>query len=184
MRMLLAYSSQTGNTQKIAEKLNEQLHPDCVCRANEVDDAMWQSHDVIILGGWIDKGHFNEQAKQLMHRIQHKRIAFFFTLGAYPTGMHAYECLERIKNDCMRNGNEVLGHFHCQGAVSPKLIEQMRKLPAGHSHAPDAERLQRWQDAAAHPNEEDFHAAESFAAALQKKLASVEKHRQLRNSNG
>ncbi len=167
MKTLLVYSSKTGGTKKVADVINERFQATDYVDVVDAKNLNLDSYDLLIVGGWIDKGTMNKEVLEFMNKIKDKKIAFFFTLGAYPTSMHAYHCIERIKTTFEKNNNKCLGHFHCQGAVDPKLIEWMKNnFPSDHPHGPNEDRLNRWEDAAKHPNQEDFNAAKNFVSLL------------------
>lgn len=165
-KVLIAYSSKTGATKKIAQAIHAYDTDWDICDMS--DPLPTEAYDLIFVGGWIDKGTYNKEAREFIQSLRNKTVAFFFTLGAYPSSKHAYESLSAIQQSLEENGNCVINHFHCQGAIDPKLIDWMRGLKSDHPHAPDKYRQQRWADAANHPNQEDCHAAEGFADSTYK----------------
>lgn len=171
MQKILLFSSKTGNTEKIAKSIAKRFVPDFMGDVRDFDITSLNTEAIVIIGGWIDKGYMNKEVMDFIEKLTNKKVAFFFTLGAYPNSMHAFACIENIKAALSKNGNEVIAHYHCQGAVDPKLIEWMSNLPPGHSHGPDEDRLNRWEDASKHPNQEDFNSAQSFATTVLKRLA-------------
>ena len=170
MKSIIIYSSKTGNTKKIADAIQEKLNADNICTVEELENQDLNEYDLIVIGGWIDKGHMNESIKQFIEKINNKKVAFFYTLGAYPTSVHAYDCLERIKKDFIKNNNEIIEHFHCQGAVDPELIKWMENLPSNHHHGFDEDRIRRLDDARNHPNQEDINGAYNFVSNIKRKL--------------
>lgn len=161
MNVLVCYSSKTGCTKRIAEAIQAR-EPSWDCLP--IDQvASLEKYDLVFLGGWIDKGAYDAKTSAFIELLSDKAVAFFFTLGAYPTSKHAYDCIQNIRQALEERKNTVINHFHCQGAIDPKLIEWMKGLGEEHAHAPDKYREQRWKDASLHPNQEDCNAAESFA---------------------
>ena len=161
MKNLLVYSSLTGNTKKVGEACHS------ICDSSwEIRDIKEEidlsQYDKIALGCWIDKGTADAKSLEFIKNLNNKDVAFFVTLGAYPDSAHAFESLERIKVEFEKNSNRVHSHFICQGAVDPKLIDWMKKLPSDHAHAPNADRVKRWDDAAQHPNNDDFENAKNW----------------------
>ncbi len=161
MKNLIVYSSLTGNTKKVAEA--------CKSIANEEWDILAVNQDIdvdkydtITLGFWVDKGTADQKSLELIKKIKNKRIAFFATLGAYPDSDHAMKTLDRVETLFKENGNEVHSSFICQGAIDPKLIDWMRKLPNEHPHSPNEDRIKRWEEASKHPNEKDFADAKAW----------------------
>lgn len=157
MRTLIAYSSKTGNTKRVGEAIGRVFQDVTIKDIKDVDSL---DYDMIVVGTWIDKGTADTKALKFIETIKDKKTAYFFTLGAYPDSQHAMDCITNITKLFTDNGNEVVGHYHCQGAIDPKLTEWMSKLPADHPHSPNPERIKRWEDAKEHPNEEDFSMAE------------------------
>ena len=91
--------------------------------------------------------------------------------GVPPQMAHAKESLINAAN-CLPDGVETVGTFICQGKVDPKVIEMMYKMfPKGHSHGQSADRDARHKQAAVHPNEDDFKAAQDFAKDILIKLS-------------
>lgn len=174
MKILLTYSSKTNNTKKVADAIFEKMPNATFKRVEEITEKEEEMYDLIVIGGWIDKGHMNASVDAFLARLHHKKVAFFFTLGAYPTGQHAYDCITTIKQKLEQNNNQVITHFHCQGNIDPTLMDWMKKLPKGHGHAPDQDRENRWADAANHPNGEDLRAAHNFVSTIERKLKVID----------
>ncbi|MFV0379383.1 MAG: flavodoxin family protein [Anaerorhabdus sp.] len=173
MKKILLYSSKTGNTKKIADSIQEALICDRFEEITNFNVTDVNDDDFLIIGGWIDKGLMNKEVMDFIYQLKGKKVAFFFTLGAYPNSMHAFDCIENIKKAFVDNNNEVIAHYHCQGAIDPKLINWMSSLPADHSHSPDQDRINRWSDAKEHPNQEDLNSSKNFASTIKKKLGEV-----------
>ncbi|WP_423363894.1 flavodoxin family protein [Mycoplasma sp. P36-A1] len=170
MKTLIAYSSKTGSTKKIAEKLKEYANEAIMYDINQKDDITLADFEHIYVLGWIDKGTYNKEALDFANSISNKKVSFIFTLGAYPNSMHAYDCIENIKKVLVENNNEVISFWHCQGPIDPKLIEWMKNLDPSHGHAVDKSRELRWADAANHPNQEDYNSLFGFYSLTNKKL--------------
>lgn len=163
MKTLITYSSKTGNTKKVAEAIKKGINNSEILDISDVENL---NYDVLIIGGWIDKGTFDVKTLNFAKTIKGKKIAFFFTLGAYPDSQHANDCIQNITNLFVQNGNEVLGNFHCQGAIDPRLIEVMKSFGENHSHAPTPERVKRWEVASKHPDDNDLQNASNYFKEL------------------
>ncbi len=169
MKSAVIYSSKTGNTKKVAEAIKQAMPEGCeIYSVPEVPaDAKF---DLIAMGFWIDKGTANKEALEFMKTITNTKVFTFFTLGAYPDSKHSDESRE-ASNKLLGEGCELIGNFRCQGAIDPKLLDWMKRLPADHPHAPDEARVARWAEAALHPNEEDCAQAQ---AAVKDALKSAD----------
>ena len=163
MNILITYSSATGNTKKLAEGIFNNLNKqnNLNIEIKPIKEVMsLEDYDAVLVGYWVDKGGPNQEAAEFMKNIKNKKVGIFATLGAYPDSAHAFNSLvngeELIKQD-----NEVIGKYICQGAVSPKLIEMFKKYDSNNRHAITEEKLKRYKIAALHPNE-----AEMLSAAI------------------
>lgn len=159
MKTLIAYSSKTGNTKKIGESILKAFPNGEI---KDIADINNLDYDLIVVGGWIDKGTLDKKSLDFVKKIKEKKVAYFFTLGAFPNSKHANNCIENINKLFLDNKNKITGNFHCQGAIDPKLISWMSELPAEHPHSPNKERVERWEEASKHPNKEDFEDAYNY----------------------
>lgn len=134
MKLLIMYSSRTGNTRRLAEGIATYL-PEFEVSLLPVEEAdALPEADAYLVGYWADRGHADEKSQALIGRLAGKKVGLFGTLGAYPYGKHARHILEaveeRLPEDCI-----LLGSFLCQGPVDPALLERFRRLPADDPHA-------------------------------------------------
>ena len=161
MKLLIMYSSRTGNTRRLAEGIATYL-PEFEVNLLPVEEAdALPEADAYLVGYWADRGHADEKSQALIGRLAGKKVGLFGTLGAYPYGKHARHILEaveeRLPEDCI-----LLGSFLCQGPVDPALLERFRRLPADDPHAQAPAARERHAVAARHPNDLDA----QYAAAL------------------
>jgi len=165
MKSLIVYSSRTGNTKSVAEAIKEILPEPCTI-ANVEEVPSVEDYDFIAIGYWVDKGMPDQKAKAFMEKIKGKKVGLFGTLGAYANSDHADDC--RARAEKLMEGNEVLGHFLCQGRIDPKVLEMMEKMASDH-HPMTEERKARIEEAKKHPDETDFsNAKQAFAAMLER----------------
>ncbi|OPA74504.1 flavodoxin family protein [Campylobacter pinnipediorum] len=160
MKKIVVYSSLTGNTKKIGEAIASKIG----CNAFSFEDervADLSEYDFIAVGYYIDKGgpdaHFKRYIKE---KVKNKKVGLFITLGAEPDGEHGAEMLEGGVKILEQNGNEVLRKFICQGAIDPKMIQEMidmaERLGDKTMHPITEERKARWAAASTHPDENDI----------------------------
>lgn len=168
MKTLIVYSSLTGNTRQIAEAIYEifgeqaDLFP--VEKAPSAD-----GYDLIAVGFWVDRGTADKKAQGYLGGLRNQQVALFATLGAYPDSEHAAKSMANAAA-LLDESNQVVGTFICQGKVDPRLIEQFKKLPEGHPHGLNAERLARHQEAAKHPDAADLNNAKAIFREIKRKL--------------
>lgn len=171
MKILLTYSSKTGNTKKIADAIYEVMPEKIVYQALN-EDINLDEFDLVILGFWVDKGLPDKAAKEFIEKVKNKKVGIFATLGAYPDSDHAKKTMEKAKT-LLEVDNEVIGEFICQGAVDPKLIEAFKKFPKGHPHYLDEARKKRHAEAKKHPNEKDLRDAQDVFENMISKITEV-----------
>lgn len=180
MKAAVVYSTLTGNTKKVAEAFCSGLGEgvEIFDVANAPDPA---AYDLVAVGFWVDRGHPDAKAMDYMKKITGKKVFSFFTLGAKPKTAHAFKCAYTAAS-FYGAGCEQIGVWHCQGAIDPKLIEQMRKMPkvSGNPHAATPETEARWAAAAAHPDADDLAAATEAAKAVRQIVTGEDPYAELK----
>ncbi len=171
----IVYSSRTGNTQSVAEHLAAGLDLTLVNAREELaarmedrgpdgrlmrGDTAGTADEILLLGFWAWRGGPNPTMRDLMRGLRRRRVFVFGTMAAWPDSDHARGCIACAKELLDEGGNELIGHFVCQG----KLADSVRR----NSHHPRTpEREARLDEAGKHPGAADFAAAiEAARAAL------------------
>ena len=169
MRVLIAYSSKTGNTRKLAEAIHLELPNADLCPMGSVPNL--DLYDVVFAGFWIEAENANTDAIKCLKRLSGKPTALFATLGAYPDSQHAADSLKAAASE-IPDGN-VVDSFICQGAIDPSVIGWMEQLPQEDDNAPTEARRQLWKDAETHPDENDLQAVSEWAVAVLEKMKAT-----------
>ncbi len=129
MKILIAYSSLTGNTKTLCEgvynKLKEHHNVELktVKEVSNIDD-----YDMIMPGFWADKGTANKECRKFIEKIRNKKVLLLGTLGAAPESLHGDKVREK-SSQLVDSTNEFLGVFIARGKVSEKLINRIKFLP-------------------------------------------------------
>ena len=147
MKSMIVYSSQSGNTRKLAETVYDALEGEKDIYAIE-DAPDPEAYDLIALGFWLKAGKPDPASMAYLTRIGSQSLFLFGTHGAAADSDHAYEALNYAKS--LAPGAKILDTFNCQGEVNPKLLEKARSKdqpPVWLADAPGA---------IGHPNEADF----------------------------
>ncbi len=166
MKVLVTYSSITGNTQKLAEGIYEGISADTkdIKPIREVTEL--NSYDIVLVGYWVDKGGPNEEAKKFLEGLEGKKVGLFATLGFWPDTEHGWNSLINGEN-IVKEKNQIIAKFICQGKLSEKIISMFEKLPPDNPHAINNEKRKRYEIAKNHPSASDIaHAAELFRERL------------------
>lgn len=161
-RTLVVYSSLTGNTKTVAEKIFDIIEGDKeIVSINDIKNVDTDNFQKIIIGFWVDKGTADKRTRDFIKILSNKKIAFLGTLGADPESQHGNDVRERVSKLCSEK-NTLLGGFLCRGKIDPKLVEKMGKFPLKLVHPLTPERLARIEAAKSHPNEKDFEEAQEY----------------------
>ena len=168
MSALIIVSSITGNTWKVAQALAQHYPQTDLKRTTDVlrCTEMLDKYDRLIIGFWCDKGGLPPDLAQLVPYIRGKSLGVFATMGGNPDSPRAQEWFKRQYDTiCGTDRNNLLSAtFLCRGKINPALIEQMKKMP-GYKETPES--VARRQEAAKHPNEDDYKTAcNAFGAFL------------------
>lgn len=169
MRILIVYSSLTGNTRKVAEAVYAVLGSEADLFPVETAPPA-DAYDFVAVGFWVDKGTADHKAQEYLKTIRGKEVALFATLGAYPDSEHAAASLKNAAA-LLGDGNHLAGTFICQGKIDPRLIEQFKKTPGNHPHVVTPERLERYKEAAKHPDDNDLQTAQAVFVRLKEEVS-------------
>lgn len=162
MKVLVIYSSLTGNTKKVCEQAFQVLNCEKKIIAIEnINDEELEKFENIIIGTWIDKATADDKTRRLLKKLKRKNIYFIGTLAASLTSEHAKKCFNNLKSLCSKNNNFKNGVL-ARGRVSEDLQEKFNKFPLNiiHKFVPNINEI--IQEAEPHPNEEDFEIIKKF----------------------
>ena len=169
MKILIAYLSQTGNTEKIAKVIYEEASP-----AHEVDTKKLEEvsaenlsgYDLVFIGSPIHAGNLSGAVKDFLNRLQVPsggKLAGFVTHSgaAYPEQILS-KFAEPFKAACEKNALEYLGCFNCQGFLNPAIHEMVKKG----QNLTDEQWTERVKQMTGHPDAEDLAKAKAFAREI------------------
>ncbi len=161
MSTMVIYSSQTGNTKKIATEIFAAI-PDPEKDLQNIQD--WHhdlSADTFFVGFWNNRGSCPLEIINLLSELHGKRIALFGTcgLGNDPQYFHSIESNVKV---WIPDDNTYLGCFMCQGKMPMKVrsrYESMRN--EGNASKVDF-LLHNFDEALLHPDDKDVADAKNF----------------------
>ena len=136
---LIVYSSKTGNTEKVAKKFYEVAGERCDLAAVKQVPAV-DDYKVIFAGYWVDKGEPDKDMQEFLQTLDNKKVVLFQTLGAEAYSEHGISSLANAGR-YLSTGCKVVGTLSIRGAIDPKLIETMMKMPEEIGRASCRERV-------------------------------------------
>lgn len=156
MSALVVYSSQTGNTQKLAEAVRDALPEGTVMVT--VDDAPDPAgYDLVALGFWLQAGKPDPKSAGYLGRLKgHAKVFLFATHGARPDSKHAQNAM--VSAQSLAEGATICGTFSCFGEVNPKVLKTVKSNPEPPVWIDDAEY------AVGHPDKDDLECLRSSIA--------------------
>jgi len=157
MKSLVVYSSQTGNTRKLAQAVFEflpgekELYP--------VDEAPDPSHyGFIAVGFWFMQGKPDPKSAEYLGRIGNQPLFLFATHAAGVGSDHAIRGMEAAKS--LAAESDIRGTYSCQGEASAKILEKASNKPQPPVWLADA------PDAVGHPNDADIEVLNHLLSGL------------------
>lgn len=165
MNILVLYSSRTGNTKKVAEAIGAALGAE-VRPVREMGDV--SSFDLVFVGFWAFRRGADMEARQVIGKLQGKKVAIFGTAGAYPDSDAAKSYIENTEA-LVKEENTYLGGFICQGRVHSFHVNR-RSMHTNEVHPLTPERKARLEEAEKHPDEADLVKAAEFAKEMAEKV--------------
>lgn len=162
MKVLIVYSSLTGNTKKVCEKAYQLLNCEKeIINIENISEKNLDNFENIILGTWIDKATADEKMRKFLKTISGKNLYFIGTLAASLNSEHAKKCFNNLTKLCSKNNNFIDGIL-ARGRVSEELQEKFEKFPLNiiHKFVPNMKEI--IEEANSHPNESDFKLIEDF----------------------
>ncbi|MFH2092319.1 MAG: flavodoxin family protein [Pseudomonadota bacterium] len=158
MKSLITYSSQTGNTLKLAKTIYDELKGEK--ELVSIDEAPPAAgYDLVFIGFWLQGGKPDPKAMAYLSTCSKpSRIFLFATHGAAKDSAHAKSAMDHaagLTNDC-----NIAGIFNCQGEVNPKVLEKVKQKPEPPVWLGDADK------AVGHPDEKDLAALKQIISKL------------------
>lgn len=147
MKSLVVYSSQTGNTRKLAQAVFNTLTVEKdIYPINEAPDPY--SYDFIAIGFWLKAGKPDPETMEYLPKIKLKSLFLFATHGAAAGSTHVQKAMDYAKELALEA--KIVGTFSCQGEVNPNVFEKIQAKPDPPEWFADA------PAAKGHPNETDI----------------------------
>ena len=159
MKVLVAYYSDTGNTQKVADAIYDAVGESEkeICLAKEASNL--SDYDLIFCGFPVQSMGLPAKKVDFVKGIpEGKKVAFFATHGSLRGGELAitafFAALSLSKN------LKVMGTFGCRGVVKQAIVDALLKKAEHRGWALEA------QSAVGHPDEADLEDAKAFAMTI------------------
>lgn len=166
-RIMIVCESLTGNTTMLAEALRAhlQLGSERVCSPIHAEP---DSSDIFFVGSWTDKGGCAANTAAFLEKLEGKKVFLFGTCG-FGRSKAYYDTVYRRFADHLGSGNQILGHYFCQGKMPESVLRRYEAMKAAN---PESNRWDEWIDnynqALNHPDGNDLQSlCDAAGAALE-----------------
>lgn len=182
MRVLVAYYSETGNTEKVAKAIHEEVsrkHEAHLRKVDEIRPETIGDYDLVLLGSPCHSTDLAAPVKGLlkaMPRSPRFRLAGFFTHSVssperWPDArdyfnIWAGRCVASFEEASREKQVKFLGCYNCEGIPSQPVQEFIRN---GILKSADIWE-EYMEEASKHPDAEDLRKAQEFARNVLSKL--------------
>jgi len=159
MNILVAYYSETGNTQKVAEAIFSGIRhtQKILLPIGQVEYP--GKYDLIFCGFPVQHHSVPAKMTHFLQSIpQGKKLALFATHGSLHGGEKAIFAFHAALS--LTKGQTILGTFGCRGQVKFQLLDEWMEKPQARAWALEA------QSANGHPDLSDLEDARSFAVLM------------------
>ncbi|MFZ0243264.1 MAG: flavodoxin family protein [Desulfobacterales bacterium] len=149
MKILVVYSSQSGNTRKLANAVFDAISGEKeIYSMEKAPDP--SGFNPVAVGFWLKAGKPDPQTLEFLSKIKGQQLFLFATHGAAAGSAHAASAMDHARS--LVPNATVLGTFSCQGEVDPSVLERVSQKPEPPVWLKDA------PQAAGHPDQGDIQA--------------------------
>lgn len=178
LKVLIAYYSETGNTEKVAKAIFEEAskkHKARLKRINDVSVNILSDYDLVFLGSACHSSDLALPVKKLLEAIPNSpgfKLAGFFTHSTWtPTQTQrarplfskwAGRCKDSFEKVSEEKQIDFKGCFNCQGRPSPPIEEFIHKTIV----TSDEDWKEYIEEVKRHPSSEDLRKAKEFSRKM------------------
>ncbi len=167
MRAAILYSSVTGNTERVAAAIQEELEKqgNTVVFYGKPQENV--EADIYFAGSWTDKGTCSGEMALFLNHIEGGCVAWFGTAGFGGSEEYYRGIYKRVQENASRE-IRFLGYFYCQGRMPASIRDRYEKLLE--SSPSDGARfcasIENYDKALSHPDEEDLRAVKRWVREM------------------
>ncbi len=155
MKALVAFYSESGNTEKLAKAIYDGINVPGK-EIMPISEANAKDYDVIFVGFPVQASSVPAKVEEFIKSVpEGKKVAYFVTHGSLRGGQLAISALYYAFSLALKV--TVLGTFGCRGQVKPSLIDALLKNLEHKAWAMEA------RSAAGHPDTADMEDGKEFA---------------------
>lgn len=173
LKILIAFYSGTGNTEKIARAIKEAIteHDVELLPVTKVDPESLKSYDLIFLGSGIYAFNVSRKVMTLVKKATELPLnfAYFYTHESLKSWPDAFKSVNKIieEKNC-----KVLGEFNCCGENLVEKAQEQREAMKSRLSAEESKKIEGdyLNYVKGHPDEKDLENAKKFAREILSKV--------------
>ena len=125
MQTIVIYSSQTGNTRKLATQIFAAIPGDSKDLKN-IDEYREKDAELYFVGFWVDRGDCDEKTVELLSGLHGKKIALFGTCGMGNDPAYYQKVIDRVRHGFRKIMN-IWMHFSARVRCRFRCADATRK---------------------------------------------------------
>lgn len=157
MNKLVVFSSETGNTEKLANTVADTLVTNYeISHINLAPDP--SNYDILFIGYKLNRGSIDPELIEYLEMLTNKRIFLFGTMGVTPDSPYGRLVKKGIQN-LFEKHNNIIGHYLCQGRISEDIMQkwiEIAKVDPSDIHA--VKQVENYDKSLSHPDGNDLSA--------------------------
>ena len=165
----VVYSSQTGNTEKLAMAIFKAL-PDCSKDIQSIEAVTSEKASTYFVGFWNNRGSCGSDIMEFLSGLHHARVALFGTTGMSGEEDYFKQISGRV-SAFIPDDNQYLGAFMCEGKLPVGVLEKYKQIRDIQDTPQIRAMIQEYEHAMLHPDERDLKQAADFV----KQVLNMEK---------
>ena len=170
MKVLVAYYSETGNTEKVARAIYDEVsmkHNADLKRVDEITVDILSNYDFVFLGSACHSSDLASPAKRILDAIPNSpkfKLAGFFTHATSSGGFKrwASKCILSFQEASKEKKIDFKGYCNCQGVPSLPIQEFIKREVFTSTDAWE----EYIEEVMKHPTPEDLQKAKEFARKI------------------
>ncbi len=167
MKILVAYYSNTGNTERVAKAIADALASEELelLLVKDVNPSTLGSYDLVILGSGIYASKVHVSITKMMKAVESfpPKFAFFCTHASDNMYQDGFKAVMRV---IKKTDSSIVGEFDCMGENLGMPKEQQLKMLEGLPPEQRKKAEDHQKKLKGRPNEEDLENAKKFARTL------------------
>lgn len=160
MEYLVLYTSQTGNTQKIAMEIFGAI-PGKSKDIQRLEERNGEEAETYFVGFWNDRGTCGSQVMDFLSTLHGKRVALFGTCGMGGSEEYFKQVEQRV-SVFVPEDNEYLGCFLCAGRMPSQVLERYKQMQLVNDTPQIRMMISAYEEGMLHPNQQDYENAKAF----------------------